>query len=220
MIKACIFDMDGTVANTINSIAYFANNALNKAGLESIDTEKYKILVGDGAKVLVERMLDTVGASRDYYDEVANEYNGKYNADFLYLTEPYEGIVDTMLKLKEMGIKVTIFSNKPHETALKVADALFPEGSVDICYGAREGVALKPDPQGVYDILRDLGINKEECLYIGDTATDMKTGKGADLYTIGVLWGFRGREELENGGADVIISHPSEIIDIVNKLNS
>ncbi|MBQ3022287.1 MAG: HAD family hydrolase [Clostridia bacterium] len=220
MIKACIFDMDGTVANTINSIAYFANNALNKAGLESIDTEKYKILVGDGAKVLVERMLDTVGASRDYYDEVANEYNGKYNADFLYLTEPYEGIVDTMLKLKEMGIKVTIFSNKPHETALKVADALFPEGSVDICYGAREGVALKPDPQGVYDILRDLGINKEECLYIGDTATDMKTGKGADLYTIGVLWGFRDREELENGGADVIISHPSEIIDIVNKLNS
>ena len=220
MIKACIFDMDGTVANTINSIAYFANNALNKAGLESIDTEKYKILVGDGAKVLVERMLDTVGASRDYYDEVSNEYNGKYNADFLYLTEPYEGIVDTMLKLKEMGIKVTIFSNKPHETALKVADALFPEGSVDICYGAREGVALKPDPQGVYDILRDLGINKEECLYIGDTATDMKTGKGADLYTIGVLWGFRDREELENGGADVIISHPSEIIDIVNKLNS
>jgi len=220
MIKACIFDMDGTVANTINSITYFANNALTKAGLPTIDTETYKILVGNGAKVLVERMLDTVGASRDYYDEVADEYNTKYNADFLYLTEPYEGIVDTMLKLREMGIKVTILSNKPHETALKVSDALFPEGSVDICYGAREGIALKPDPEGVFEILSDLKLEKEECLYIGDTATDMKTGKGAGLYTIGVLWGFRGREELENGGADVIISHPSEIIDIAAKFNS
>ncbi len=220
MIKACIFDMDGTVANTITTIAYFANNALKKAGFPTIDTETYKILVGDGAKVLVERMLDTVGASQERYEEVANEYNSKYHADFLYLTEPYEGIVDTLLKLKEMGIKVTIFSNKPHDTAIKVSDALFPEGSVDICYGAREGVALKPDPQGVYEILEELGIKPEECLYIGDTGTDMLTGKGAGLYTIGVLWGFRGREELENSGADVIISHPSEIIDIVSNFNS
>lgn len=220
MIKACIFDMDGTVANTINSIAYFANNALSKAGFSTIDTEIYKILVGDGAKVLVERMLDYVGAGRDYYDEVAKEYNGKYHADFLYLTEPYEGIVDMMLKLQEMGIKVTIFSNKPHDTAVKVSDALFPEGTVSLCYGAREGVKLKPDPQGVYQILSELGVEKEECLYIGDTSTDMETGKRAGLYTIGVLWGFRGRKELEDGGADVIISHPAEIIDIVNNFNS
>lgn len=220
MIKACIFDMDGTVANTINSITYFANNALTKAGLPSIDTEVYKVLVGNGAKVLVERMLETVGAGSEYYDAVADEYNSKYNADFLYLTEPYEGIIEAMQKLHEMGIKVTILSNKPHETALKVSDALFPEGSVDICYGAREGIALKPDPQGVYELLGDLGIEKDECLYIGDTGTDMKTGKGAGLYTIGVLWGFRGREELENNGADVIISHPSEIIDIATKFNS
>ncbi len=219
MIKACIFDMDGTVANTINSISYFANNALSKAGLPVIDTEKYKILVGDGAKVLVERMLDTVGASRDYYDEVAFEYNTKYNADFLYLTEPYEGIVETLLKLREMDIKVTIFSNKPHETAIKVSDALFPEGCIDICYGARKGVALKPDPQGVYEILEKLGITPEECLYIGDTGTDMMTGKGAGLYTIGVLWGFRGQKELEENGADAIITRPAELIDIVKKLN-
>lgn len=220
MIKACIFDMDGTVANTINSIAYFANKALLKAGFPEIDTETYKTLVGDGAKVLVERMLDTVGASRERYEEVANEYNSKYHADFLYLTEPYEGILDMISKLKEIGIKVTIFSNKPHDTAIKVSDALFPDGCVDICYGAREGIALKPDPQGAYEILDELGINPEECLYIGDTGTDMQTGKAAGLYTIGVLWGFRGREELEENGADAIIMHPAEILDIVNKLNS
>ena len=220
MIKACIFDLDGTVANTINSISYFANNALTNAGFPAIDTEKYKILVGNGAKVLVERMLDTVGADPEYYDAVAHEYNSKYDADFLYLTEPYEGIVDMMLKLGEMGIKVAILSNKPHETTIKIADALFPEGSVDICYGARKGIPLKPDPQGVYEILDKLGIKKEECLYIGDTGTDMKTGKSAGLYTIGVLWGFRGKEELENNGSDAIVSHPSEIIDIVTKFNS
>ncbi len=219
MIKACIFDLDGTVANTLNSIAYFANNALSKSGFPTIDTEKYKILVGDGAKVLVERMLDTIGASRDYYDEVANEYNSKYHADFLYLTEPYEGIVDMLLNLRKMGIKVAIFSNKPHATTVEVAKALFPEGSIDICYGAREGVKLKPDPQGAFEILEELGLKPEECLYIGDTGTDMMTGKGASLYTIGVLWGFRDRKELEENGANAIISHPAEIIDIVKSFN-
>lgn len=219
MIKACIFDLDGTVANTLNSIAYFANNALSKSGFPTIDTEKYKILVGDGAKVLVERMLDTIGVSRDYYDEVANEYNSKYHADFLYLTEPYEGIIDMLLNLREMGIKVAIFSNKPHATTVEVAKALFPEGSIDICYGAREGVKLKPDPQGAFKILDELGLKPEECLYIGDTGTDMMTGKGANLYTIGVLWGFRDKKELEENGANAIISHPAEIIDIVKTFN-
>ena len=211
--------MDGTVANTLNSIAYFANNALTKANLPSIDTEMYKVLVGDGAKVLVERMLDYVGASRDRYNEVAGVYNSTYNADFLYLTEPYEGIIDMLLELQKMGIKIAIFSNKPHETEIKVSDALFPEGMIDICYGARKNVALKPDPQGAFEILEKLDLKPEECLYIGDTGTDMMTGKAANLYTIGVLWGFRGREELEKNGADVIITRPAEIIDIVKKVN-
>lgn len=219
MIKACIFDMDGTVADTITTISYFANKALNKAGFPSIDTEKYKVLVGDGAKVLIKRALDTVGAGQDCFDEVLKDYNSTYNADFLYLTKPYDGILDMISKLNEMGIKVAIFSNKPHETAIQVSGALFPEGSIDICYGAREGVKLKPDPEGVYEILEKLGIEPEECLYIGDTGTDMITGKAAALYTIGVLWGFRGREELEENGADVIVKRPAEIIDIVNSFN-
>lgn len=219
MIKACIFDMDGTVSNTINSIAYFANNALKKAGLAQIETDVYKKLVGNGAKVLVERMLKTVGASESYYDEVAYEYNTKYDNDFLYLTEPYDGIIDMLKELKKMGLSIAILSNKPHVTAVKVSDALFSKELVDICYGGREGIALKPDPAGVFEILKELNIAKEECLYIGDTATDMKTGKGASLYTVGVLWGFRDRKELEEGGADKIIEHPSQLIDIIKSFN-
>lgn len=217
MIKACIFDLDGTVSNTINSITYFANNALKKAGLPIIESDVYKKLVGNGAKVLVERMLKTVGANESYYEEVAFEYNTKYHNDFLYLTEPYEGILDMLKSLKNMGIKVAILSNKPHETAIKVSDALFGDELVDVCYGGRDGIALKPDPAGVFEIMKELGVSKEECLYIGDTATDMKTGKGSDLYTIGVLWGFRDRDELVDGGADVIIAHPSEIVTIAER---
>ncbi len=219
MIKACIFDMDGTVANTINSIAYFANNALNSEGLPSIDIDKYKHLVGNGARTLVERMLKTVGADAKLFDKVFAKYSTDYENDFLYLTEPYEGILDMLKRLKEKGITTAILSNKPHSTAIKVNDALFSSTLIDLCYGARDGINLKPDPAGIFEILKELGLKKEECLYIGDTATDMKTGKSAGLYTVGVLWGFRERDELEKNGSDAIISHPSELIDIINNLS-
>lgn len=210
--------MDGTTVNTINSIAHFANNALKGAGLSTIDTETYKYLVGKGAKVLVEGMLNHIGADKKYFDKVFVQYNTTYDNDFLYLTEPYEGITDLLSYLKEKSIKTTILSNKPHSTALKVSQALFGSELVDICYGAREGIALKPDPEGVFKIIDELGLKKEECLYIGDTSTDMKTGKAAGLYTVGVLWGFRKRDELVENGADVIIDHPSQLIEVINKL--
>ena len=219
MIKACIFDMDGTTVNTINSIKYFANNALQKSGLSTLDTEVYKKIVGNGAKVLVERMLEKVGADKKYFDEVFPEYNTTYDNDFLYLTEPYDGIIDMLKELKNRGITVAILSNKPHMTAAKVSDALFPDNLVNICYGGRENIPLKPAPDGVFQIIDELGITKEECLYIGDTSTDMKTGKSAGLYTVGVLWGFRDKEELVTSGADEIISHPGELLNIIDKLS-
>ncbi len=215
MIKLCIFDMDGTTVNTINSIAYFANNALNKYGLSSIDTEKYKIIVGNGARVLVQRMIELTGGTKEQFEKVLVEYNTTYDNDFMYLTEAYEGIIDMLKSLKEMGVESIILSNKPHSTALKVSDKLFGDDLIKRCFGGREGIPLKPDPQAVYEILELEGVKKEECIYIGDTSTDMKTGKGAGLYTVGVLWGFREREELEKSGADVIISKPAELIDIV-----
>lgn len=219
MIKACIFDMDGTVANTLNSIAHFANNALLSAGLPSIDTEEYKQLVGNGAKTLVKRMLLKVGADENLFDEVFTKYSTDYENDFLYLTKPYEGIIEMLTEIKNRGIINTILSNKPHTTAIKVSDALFKDGLIDKCYGARENIPLKPDPAGVLEIMNELGLKKEECIYIGDTSTDMKTGKGAGLYTVGVSWGFRKTEELEDNGADAIISHPSELLDIIDKLS-
>lgn len=218
MVKACIFDMDGTVVDTLSSIAYFANNALNEAGLPSIDTEDYRYLVGNGAKNLVKSMLVKVDADEKLFDKVFGRYSTTYNDNFLYLAEPYKGIPDLLKALKDKGITIAILSNKPHATTIKISDALFGKDLIDVCYGARDGVALKPDPTGVFEILAELNLKKEECLYIGDTSTDMKTGKGAGLYTVGVLWGFRERDELEDNGADAIISHPSELLNIIDKI--
>ena len=209
--------MDGTVVDTISSISYFANRALNLYGLPSIEKDRYKILVGNGARVLVERMVAEVGGDSEQLEKVYKEYNTTYDNDFLYLTEAYEGVVEMLSELKEMGIKTAILSNKPDVTAGKVAKALFKEGLIDLCYGAREGIPLKPDPEGVYKILEEMQISGDDCLYIGDTATDIKTAKNASLTSIGVLWGFRDRAELEGAGADYVINHPSEIVKIAKE---
>ncbi len=204
--------MDGTTVNTINSIAHFANKALNKFGLPSIETERYKLLVGNGAVTLVKRMIAETGGSAEQFEKVLNEYNTTYDNDFMYLTKPYEGITGLLESLKKSGIKTAIVSNKPDSTAKKVSDKLFGEKLIDICFGAREGVPLKPDPAAVFEVMEILGVAPQECLYIGDTAVDMTTGKNAGIFTIGVLWGFRDRKEIESAGADMVTDNVNDIL--------
>ncbi len=213
MIKLCIFDMDGTVLNTINTISYFANNALNKYGFESIETDRYKTLVGNGAYVLVKRMIEVVGGTDEDFEKVYEHYNTTYDNDFMYLTGAYDGVLEMLDELKANGIKTAILSNKPDGTAKKVSDEVFGAERIDLCYGAREGKALKPDPESVLEIIDLFGVEKEECLYIGDTATDIQTAKNAGLYSIGVLWGFRDEKELRDAGANMIVSSPGEIVE-------
>ena len=206
--------MDGTLVNTIDTIAHFGNSALKKFGLETIPTDDYKLLVGNGSDVLIERMLKKIGADEKLKKDVHSYYVGIYDNDFMYLTAAYDGVVDLLKALKEQGVKTAILSNKDDSTAKKVAEELFEEGLVDLCLGARAGVALKPDPEAVFEIIEKFGVEKAECLYIGDTATDIKTAKNAGLYSIGVLWGFRDRAELEGAEADVIVSEAQEIAEI------
>ena len=204
--------MDGTTVNTINSIAHFANRALNKFGLPSIETGRYKLLVGNGAVTLVKRMIAETGGSAEQFEKVLNEYNTTYDNDFMYLTKPYEGIPELLESLKKSGIKTAIVSNKPDSTAKKVSDKLFGEKLIDVCFGAREGVPLKPDPAAVFEVMEILGVAPQECLYIGDTAVDMTTGKNAGIFTIGVLWGFRDRKEIESAGADMVTDNVNDIL--------
>ena len=206
-----IFDLDGTLVNSLNSIAYFANKTLNKFNLNSIPVEKYKMLVGNGAATLVKRMIAEVGAEESLFEEIYKEYMTDYDNNFLYLTEPYEGIIDLLKELKKLDCNTAILSNKPHSTTKKISDELFGD-LIDICYGKRDGYPVKPDPLSVNEIVEKFGVDKKDCVYCGDTIVDMQTGKNAGLYTVGVLWGFRDIEEIKSGEPQLIVSSPMEIL--------
>ena len=217
MFKAIIFDLDGTILDTIETIAYYGNLTLEKYGFAPIETKEYNFMAGNGAKHLIKSMLAASGSEDvKMFEKVFADYNEAYNRDTLYKTKVYDGIRELISAAKEKGIKLSVLSNKPHEATVDVLSKFFDEDVFDVKLGAREGVPLKPDPMAAIELAKDLGVEKEECIYVGDTDVDMKTGKSAGFYTVGVLWGFRGREELEKNGADVIVSQPSEIINLFN----
>lgn len=218
MIKLCVFDLDGTIADTITTIDYYGNNALKAYGLPAVEKERYKILVGDGAVTLVERMMEEVGCDdKELFDKVYKKYIEDYDKDFMYLTEVYAGVTELIDELKNRGIKIAVFTNKPEFTALKVIDILLGD-RVDLCIGNSEGRPKKPDPTGLFEIMDNFGVSGDECLYIGDTSTDMKTGNGGKCHTVGVLWGFRDRAELEENDAEFIIEKPDEILGIIDQM--
>ena len=219
MKKLCIFDLDGTLLDTLPTISYYCNLSLREFGLPEIEEEKFKYLAGNGAKVLIERMLDEVGADREeYFDKVYKFYNREYDKNVSHLTKPFDGVPEMLAGLKTLGIDTAVISNKPDFAAVNVVK-LFLGELVDIAHGGREGIPLKPAPDGVFEIMEEAGVTADECIYVGDTGTDMETGKNSGIFSIGVLWGFRKEDELLENGADMIVSHPLEILDYAKKCN-
>lgn len=219
MIKACIFDCDGTLLDTLVSIASNANKALKDYGFQEIPTEEYKHMVGDGARVLIQRCLRRAGDLECLqFEPVYQRYREYFKEGCLYRVIPYEGIQDLIEELKTRGIRRAVLSNKPHEQTLSVISATFDEGDFDVVLGLKKDGKKKPDPAGALEIAGILGVKPEECLYIGDTDTDMQTGNGAGMHTVGVLWGFRDREELEKNHGEFIVERPCEIGKIAERL--
>ena len=217
MVKLCIFDLDGTVLDTVTTIAYYGNYALSKNSLAPIAVKEYNYFAGNGAVNLIKRMLNYHNAYTDeLFQKVFADYNAAYNANTTYLTVPFEGIPEALDAIKAQGIKIAILSNKPHFATCGVINSLFGEGYFDCVCGQRDGVPLKPDPTAVYQMMDQLNVKPEDCLYIGDTGTDMETGKNAGLYTVGVLWGFRDEDELLKHGAAIIIDKPCQLLDCIN----
>ena len=220
MIKACVFDLDGTLLNTLTTIAYYGNTALKKFGIEPIETERYKYLVGNGAKLLVERMLRERDAyTQEMYDKVYKYYNDCYNADVRRYTKPYDCIIDMLKQLKARNIAVGVISNKPDFAACGAVADFIPHGLVDVAHGQIEGIKIKPAPDGALNVLSELGVSAAETVYVGDTWIDMQTGKNLGAFTVGVLWGFRDYDELKENGADLIVKTPMEIVDCVDRAN-
>lgn len=216
MIKLCIFDLDGTVLDTVGSIAHFANETLQNNGIEPIDTKEYNYLAGRGIANLVRGMLDFRGCySEETYKKVYHDYDTAYNANPSYKSKVFDGLKEVLDTIKARGVRIAIVSNKPDFAARSVANELYGENYFDFVSGQVPGGVLKPDPAVVLSVMDRFGASHDECIYVGDTSTDMQTGKNAEIYTVGVLWGFRGRDELVENGADTVIEKPRELYEIV-----
>ena len=210
--KAVIFDLDGTLSDTIASIKYCGDKALEAFGIGPFTEEQYKYFVGDGAANLIRRALIAGGDTElVHFQETYALYREIFQENCMYQVRPYDGIPELIEGLKERGIKIAVLSNKPHAETINVVVTLFGKDCFDSIQGQKENVAIKPSPEGVFLILEELGLKAEESLYLGDTATDMKTGKGAGAFTVGALWGFRDEAELREGGADAIVDDPLQV---------
>lgn len=216
MYKACIFDLDGTLTDTLESLTYSVNTTLQELGLGQITEDQCKAFVGSGARRLIEQSLQATGdpnASR--IEEAMEVYGRVFKKHCTYHVAPYEGVVAMLKELKSMGVRLAVLSNKPHLQTRDVVTAFFHEDTFTKVYGQQEGIPRKPDPAALYIILNELRVEREECLYIGDSDVDMQTGCAAGVSSVGVSWGFRTKEVLAENGATYVVDKPEEIISIV-----
>lgn len=218
MFKGCIFDLDGTLADTVESIARAGNRTLEHLGYEKRPVKEYQIFAGDGLRKTVERALKAAGDKEAVHLEEGLRLMQKYFAeDSMYHVRPFPGMVETLEELRRRGCHLAVFSNKPHRQAIKVVEEIFGKDMFHAIQGQEDAVPRKPDPAGALKIAKAWGLFPRECLYIGDTNTDMETGTGAGMYKVGVTWGFRPQKELEEWGADRIIHNPGELLAIQEK---
>lgn len=215
-MKACIFDLDGTLTNTLESMTYSVNLTLEEMGLSKITKGQCRLFVGNGARVLMEKSLKAAGDTDASRIEEGMEIYGRiFDQNCTYHVTPYEGIPEMLKALKDKGIQLAVLSNKPDRQTVKVVKAIFGEELFDYAQGQKEGIRRKPEPDGVWYLMEQMHVSKEECLYIGDSEVDAATGRNAGLKTIGVLWGFRDRKTLETAGADDLIDRPDELLQFV-----
>lgn len=213
MKKLVIFDLDGTLSDSIHSIKFSGDRTMEAFGYGPFTVEQYKYFIGDGAANLVRRALAAGGDTElTHFEEAFALYREIFKENCMYRVRPYEGIPELLATLKTQGIKIAVLSNKPHAETVSVIESLFGAGYFDVIQGQKENVAIKPSPEGALQILSRLDLTTADVLYLGDTGTDMKTGRNLGAFTVGALWGFRERGELEENGADAIIEHPLELL--------
>lgn len=215
-MKAILFDLDGTLVDSISSIAIASNKALKECNLAERTIEEYKYFAGDGALELLKRACYASGDTEyKNIEKISKIYKEIFEKDCTLGVKPFENIKKMLEILKEKNIKIAILSNKPHQRTLDVTKKIFGENYFDYVLGYKSEETKKPSPYGALLIANELNINPKDCIYVGDTDTDMQTGKNAKMYTVGVSWGFRKIEELKENGADKIINNPLELLDLI-----
>ncbi len=215
--KLIVFDLDGTLVNSLKDLAVAVNEGLKKAGLSTHDVDKYRYFVGNGREKLVERAMDSAYSDLKLRSVVKETFDNYYAYHCNDNTAAYNGCENLLYNLKNAGIKTAVLSNKPDEFIERILIKTYPAHKFDIAWGKRKEYPTKPSPEALNAIIEKTGVKKEECLYIGDSNVDIKTAQNAGVDMLGVEWGFRDREELLNAGALFVAENPDDILEYINE---
>jgi len=214
--EAAIFDLDGTLVNSLNDLADSANAVLRSHGFPAHDVEAYRYFVGNGSRKLIERILPADrAADATFVRDFMAEYKARYAAHLLDKTKPYDGIMEMLAELRRRSIPMAVCTNKHQSAAEAIMEALFPHDMFCEIIGDQDGLPRKPNPSKVLHIMKNMGVTGDKTLYFGDTSVDMDTARNAGAFAVGVLWGFRPAEELTEHGADILLKHPMELFEKV-----
>lgn len=213
-MRLAIFDLDGTLINSLEDLSEACNVALRSFGFPPHPAEAYKLFIGNGVYKLIERCVPPQHRTPETLAQVFEVYNDYYTKHGEDKTRPFPGMTETVQVIREYGVKTAVLTNKPHKLALPMVNSLFP-GLFDLILGQRDGVPTKPNPTAVEEIIRHFGVLKSDCCFIGDSSVDILTGKAAGLFTVGVTWGYRTKEELESAGADLILHKVEDLTEVL-----
>lgn len=214
--KAVIFDLDGTLVDSLADLSDSVNLMLESYGFPTHEVEKYRYFVGNGSKKLMERTLPRdKAASAEFVEEALVKYKAIYKERLLEKTRPYNGVRELLAELKSRGIPLAVCTNKHNDAALTIVKILFAPGTFEEVLGDRPGFPKKPNPATPLEIASHLGVKPDEVAYLGDTSVDMETAVHAGFLPVGVLWGFRPEEELVKNGAKVLLKAPLELLEKV-----
>lgn len=214
MKHAVIFDLDGTLLNTLGDLRAATNHALEVRGLPPHSMEEIRQFIGNGIRLLICRAMPE-GTPEAEIDAALDDFKAYYAAHIHDRTVPYDGIPQLLTALRKRGIKVAVLSNKIDSASQQLIEYFFP-GKTDVVFGEHVGVPRKPDPTSCRMVMQQLGVQPEQVLYVGDSGTDMQTAKNAGLYAVGVTWGFRSKEVLLEYGADILVHRPEQILQILD----
>ena len=219
MKKLVIFDLDGTLLNTIEDLGNAANYALSLNGYPTHSLASYPFFVGNGVRNLIRKALPDDMRTDSIIESLLKDFKEYYNEHNTDCTKPYDGIEELLRNLQDNGVKIAVASNKYQQATEKIIAHYFGDIDFVAVYGQREGVNVEPDPSVVFSILSEAKVPKSEVLYVGDSGVDMETARRACVDSVGVTWGFRSEKELNEYHADMIVNKASDIFDIVMKEN-
>lgn len=216
MIKALIYDLDGTLADTLPSLCQAINMTMDHYGAPLRTCEDVRLAIGNGARMLVKRLLpDALANHEDKVTEALLYYNARY-AETYTAADCYDGIQDAVTALCHRGYTSAVLSNKPDKYTVALCRILFPENTFALTQGQQEGVPTKPDPTAPLSIAARLGVSPEECAFIGDSEVDIRTAKNAGMMSVGCAWGYRSADDLRAEGADAVIDTPDQLLTLFN----